>query len=72
MTDRVPGAPGQYTMTVSASEVQKMLTGEAVSVTLVRDDQPLVEGTPYNKQQGSFLRFSVFLATTTPLLYSDH
>lgn len=50
MTDRVPGAPGQYTMTVSASEAQKILTGEAVSVTLVRDDQPLVEGTPYNKQ----------------------
>ena len=50
MTDRVPGAPGQYIMTVSASEAQKILTGEAVSVTLVRDDQPLVEGTPYNKQ----------------------
>lgn len=49
MTDRVPGAPGQYTMTVSASEAQKLLTGEAVTVTLVRNDQPLVEGTPYNK-----------------------
>ena len=50
MTDRVPGAPGQYTMTVSAQEAQKLLTGEAVSVNLVRDDEPLVEGTPYNKQ----------------------
>lgn len=50
MTDRVPGSPGQYTMTVSASEAQKILTGEPVSVTLVRNDQPLVEGTPYNKQ----------------------
>lgn len=50
MTDRVPGAPGQYTMTVAAAEAQKILTGEAVTVTLVRDDQPLVEGTPYNKQ----------------------
>ena len=50
MTDRVPGAPGQYTMTVAANEAQKILTGEAVTVTLVRDDQPLVEGTPYNKQ----------------------
>lgn len=49
MTDRVPGAPGQYTMTVSASEAQKILTGEPVTVTLTRDDQPLVEGTPYNK-----------------------
>ena len=50
MTDRVPGAPGQYIMTVSASEAQKILTGESVRVTIVRDDQPLVEGTPYNKQ----------------------
>ena len=50
MTDRVPGAPGQYTMIVAASEAQKILTGEAVTVTLTRDDQPLVEGTPYNKQ----------------------
>ena len=50
MTDRVPGAPGQYTMIVVASEAQKILTGEAVTVTLTRDDQPLVEGTPYNKQ----------------------
>lgn len=50
MTDRVPGAPGQYTMTVAASEAQKILTGESVTVTLTRDDQPLVEGTPYNKQ----------------------
>ena len=49
MTDRVPGAPGQYKMTVSAEEAQKLLTGEAVTVTLVRNDQPLVEGTPYNK-----------------------
>lgn len=49
MTDRRPGAPGQYTMTVDASEAQKILTGEPVTVTLVRDDQPIVEGTPYNK-----------------------
>lgn len=50
MTDRVPGAPGQYIMTVVASEAQKLLMGEDVTVTLKRDDQPLVEGTPYNKQ----------------------
>lgn len=49
MTDRVPGAPGQYTMTVSAEEAQKLLTGEAVTITMKRDDRPLVEGTPYNK-----------------------
>lgn len=50
MTDRVPGAPGQYIMTVNAAEAQKLLTGEAVTVTLTRNDQPLVEGTPYNKK----------------------
>lgn len=49
MTDRVPGAPGQYILTVSAAEAQKILTGEPVTITLKRDDQPLVEGTPYNK-----------------------
>ena len=49
MTDRQPGAPGQYILTVSASEAQKILTGEPVTVTLVRDDKPLVDGTPYNK-----------------------
>lgn len=49
MTDRQPGAPGQYILTVSASEAQKILTGEPVTVTLARNDQPIVEGTPYNK-----------------------
>lgn len=49
MTDRVPGAPGQYILTIDASVAQKILTGQPVAVTLVRDDQPLVEGTPYNK-----------------------
>lgn len=49
MTDRVPGAPGQYKFTVSAAEAQKILTGETVTVTLIRDDQPQVPGTPYNK-----------------------
>ena len=49
MTDRRPGAPGQYKLTVDASEAPKILTGEPVTVTLVRDDQPIVEGTPYNK-----------------------
>ena len=49
MTDRMPGAPGQYIMTVAANEAQRLLTGEAVTVNLTRDDMPLVEGTPYNK-----------------------
>lgn len=49
MTDRQPGAPGQYTLTIDASEAQNILVGQPVTVTLERDDQPLVEGTPYNK-----------------------
>ena len=49
MTDRQPGAPGQYIMTVDASVAQKLLTGEPVPVVLKRDDLPIVEGTPYNK-----------------------
>lgn len=40
MTDRQPGAPGQYKLT---------LEGQEYTVSLTRDDQPLVEGTPYNK-----------------------
>lgn len=40
MTDRQPGAPGQYKL---------ILDGVEYTVTLTRDDQPLVEGTPLNK-----------------------
>lgn len=40
MTDRQPGAPGQYKM---------IMNGAEYTVTLTRDDQPLVEGTPINK-----------------------
>lgn len=49
MTDRQPGAPGQYKFTVDPSVAQNILIGETVPVTIVRDDQPVVEGTPYNK-----------------------
>ena len=49
MTDRKPTAPGQYKMTVTVNEAQKLLAGEQVTVTLLRDDQPVAEGTPYNK-----------------------
>lgn len=49
MTDRQPGAPGQYILTVDPSAAQNILIGQPVTVTLERDDQPLVEGTPYNK-----------------------
>ena len=49
MTDRIPGAPGQYKATVTAAELEKMQNGEAFTITMTRDDQPIVEGTPYNK-----------------------
>ena len=49
MTDRQPGAPGQYTLTIESAELQKFLAGSSCTVVLTRDDQPLVEGTPYNK-----------------------
>lgn len=50
MTDRQPGAPGQYILTVDPSVAQNILIGQPVAITLERDDQPLVEGTPYNKE----------------------
>lgn len=49
MTDRKPGAPGQYKAVIAASEFQKLQTGENFTITLTRDDQPITEGTPYNK-----------------------
>jgi len=50
MTDRIPGAPGQYKATVTAAELEKMQSGESFTITMTRDDQPIVEGTPYNKE----------------------
>ena len=49
MNDRIPGAPGQYKATVTAAEFQKLQAGEQFNIVLVRDDQPIVEGTPYSK-----------------------
>ncbi len=49
MKDRVPGAPGQYTASVTAGEFAKLENGKSFSITLMRDDHPLVEGTPYSK-----------------------
>ena len=49
MKDRQPGAPGQYKAVITAAELQKLQTGDQFIITLTRDDQPLVEGTPYNK-----------------------
>ncbi len=49
MTDRVPGAPGQYKAVVTADELEKMQAGEQFTITMTRDDQPIAEGTPYSK-----------------------
>lgn len=49
MTDRVPGAPGQYRATVTAEEFLKLQNGEAFTITMTRDDHPITEGTPYSK-----------------------
>jgi len=49
MTDRVPGAPGQYKATITTAELQKLQAGETFTITLTRDDQPTTEGTPYSK-----------------------
>lgn len=49
MTDRKPGAPGQYTITITAEEFDKLKNGESSTVTILRDDRPILEGTPYSK-----------------------
>ena len=49
MTDRVPGAPGQYQAIITAAELAKLQSGEAFTITLTRDDQPITNGTPYSK-----------------------
>ena len=49
MQDRQPGAPGQYKAILTAAEFQKMQAGEQFTITMTRDDQPIVEGTPYSK-----------------------
>lgn len=49
MHDRQPGAPGQYKAVVTTTELLKMQNGEQFTITMTRDDQPIVEGTPYSK-----------------------
>ena len=49
MTDRIPGAPGKCKAVVTGEELQKLQSGEEFPITLRRDDQPIKEGTPYNK-----------------------
>lgn len=49
MTDRVPGAPGQFSAVVTKEELQKLQGGNPFTITLTRDDRPVKEGTPYSK-----------------------
>ena len=49
MTDRIPGAPGQYKAVVTQEELQKLQSSEEFTITMTRDDQPITEGTPYSK-----------------------
>lgn len=49
MTDRVPGAPGQYSAVIRSEELEKLQNGENFIITLTRDDQPITPGTPYSK-----------------------
>lgn len=49
MTDRIPGAPGRYSASLPNGEIVKMQNGEPFAITLTRDDDPIVEGTPYSK-----------------------
>ena len=50
MTDRVPGAPGRCKAIITEAERTKMLAGEEFTITLTRDDAPVTEGTPLNKE----------------------
>ena len=49
MTDRIPGAPGQYKAAVLPQEFEKLQAGDEFTITITRDDRPIVEGTPYSK-----------------------
>ena len=49
MKDRVPGAPGRYKAVITAQEQQKLAAAVPFTITLTRDDDPIIEGTPYNK-----------------------
>lgn len=49
MKDRIPGAPGQFKAMILPDQFAALQNGEEFTIKLVRDDQPLVEGTPYSK-----------------------
>lgn len=49
MKDRVPGSPGRYTAVITADAFKLLQDGKSFPITLVRDDDPIDEGTPYSK-----------------------
>lgn len=49
MKDRIPGSPGRYSASLPVGELEKMQNGEPFAITLIRDDEPIVAGTPYSK-----------------------
>ncbi len=49
MTDRVPGAPGQYQMVIAQDQFTLLQKGQNAVVNIKRDDKPITEGTPYSK-----------------------
>lgn len=49
MKDRIPGSPGRYSARLPVGELEKMQNGEPFAITLIRDDEPIVAGTPYSK-----------------------
>ena len=49
MNDRLPGKPGRYSGVIDPAEVQKLQKAEPFAITLIRDDEPIREGTPYSK-----------------------
>ena len=50
MKDRISGSPGRFNAVVSAEDFRKMETGKEFFITLIRDDAPIEDGTPYNKE----------------------
>ena len=50
MTDRKTNNPGQYKASITPAELAKMQKNEVFTLHIERDDQPITEGTPYNKE----------------------
>lgn len=49
MKDRISRKPGRYTATVPGEDIPDLQAGKPFSITLTRDDDPEVIGTPYSK-----------------------